>query len=125
MFHAGAVLPSSVFLLQLLIPPGGDVGTPLEVTDPPVRVGLIVRAVGRARGLKVEEPLGVVVVRPKLGEVGPGVEKPAPPVVEGLMVPAPLRLGPIVHGKCEGLTELATRLNALKHCRTCAGSFDS
>lgn len=72
MFQAGAVTPSSVFLLQLLTPAGGDLGIPLdvyEVFDSPVRVGLSARSAGgRDRGLKVLEPLAVLfVLGPLLG----------------------------------------------------------
>jgi hypothetical protein len=48
-----------------------------------------------------------------------------PPVAEGLNAPAPPRLGPMVVGKLEGFLELATRLKALRHCSTWAGSLDS
>lgn len=64
-FQAGAEFASSLFLLQLLIPPGGDVGMVLDALDPPVRVGLSflsVAVVGRARGLNVLEPLMVLLV---------------------------------------------------------------
>lgn len=49
MFQAGAVLPSSLFLLQLLTGPVGDFVPPAdcwEPADPPVNVGLIARFVG-------------------------------------------------------------------------------
>ena len=66
MFQAGAVLPSSTFLLQLLTPPGGDFGSPLDVYDvsePPVRAALSVRSAGgRASGLNVLEPLALLAV---------------------------------------------------------------
>ena len=126
MFQAGAVLPTSVFLLQLLTGPGGDLGIPLDeydVLEPPVRAGLRALSIGgRASGLKVVEPLVLLVVlgpllRPKPGDAGGGVLKP-PPVVEGLIGPAPPRLGPMVIGKLAGFFALATRLNALRHCRT-------
>lgn len=45
------------------------------------------------------------------------------PVAVGLI--GPPRRGPIVVGKLEGFTALATRLNAPRHCKTCAGSLDS
>jgi hypothetical protein len=48
-----------------------------------------------------------------------------PPVAEGLNAPAPPRLGPMVVGKLEGFLALATRLKALRHCSTWAGSLDS
>src|SRR4051812_35382979 len=126
MFHAGAVIPSSVFLLQLLTPPGGDLGKPLEVredAEPPVRVGLnALSAGGRESGLNVVEPPVVLfelgpLLRPKLGEVN---ELPLawvfpPPVMDGLSGPPPPFLGPIVVGKFAGLTELATRLKAPRH----------
>jgi hypothetical protein len=109
-------------------------GIPLDVYDvlePPVRDGLSACAAGgRASGLKVLEPLDVLFVlgpllRPKPGEVRAGLEKPPPPpVVEGLNTPPP-RFGPILVGKLEGFTELATRLKAVMHCRTWAGSLDS
>jgi hypothetical protein len=78
MFHAGLVTPSSVFLLQLLTPPGGDLGTPadvFDVLDPPVNVGLRARSAGgRESGLNVLEPLAVLfelgpLLRPKLGDI--------------------------------------------------------
>lgn len=131
MFHAGAVVPSSVFLLQLLTPPGGDLGIPLDVydaLDPPVRAGLIgCSAAGRESGLKVLEPLLALfmlgpLLRPKEGDVKPGLGA-GPPVVEGLK--GPPRFGPIVTGKLEGVVALATRLNAPRHWRTWAGSLDS
>jgi len=66
MFHAGAVFPWSAFLLQLLTPPGGDLGIPLEafeVLEPPVRWGLsALSAGGRESGLKVVEPLVLLAV---------------------------------------------------------------
>jgi hypothetical protein len=125
MFHAGAVLPSSTFLLQLLTPPGGDFGRPLDVYDvsePPVRAALRVRSAGgRARGLKVLEPLVLLAVlgpllreKPGDGNAGLGM----PPVAVGLNAPAPPRLGPMVVGKLDGLFALATRLKALRHCST-------
>ena len=124
MFHAGAVEPSSVFLLQLLTPPGGDLGIPFEVLeelDPPVSAGLKARSAGgRESGLNVVEPLVLLVVlgpllRPKPGDAS---ELPLPyalPVVDGLSGPPPPRLGPIAVGKLEGLTEWATRLKAPIH----------
>jgi hypothetical protein len=133
MFHAGAVTPSSVFLLQLLTLPGGDLGCPLEVYDvlePPVRDGLSACAGGRASGLNVVEPLPVLAVlgpllRPNPGDASPEFEKPPPPpVVEGLST-VPLRFGPILVGILEGFTACATRLKAVMHCNTWAGSFDS
>jgi len=129
MFHAGLVTPSSVFLLQLLTPPGGDLGTPaevLDVLDPPVNVGLRARSAGgRESGLNVLEPLAVLfelgpLLRPKPGDI-----KDPCPVTDGLCGPPAPRLGPIVVGKLDGLTVLATRLKALRHCKTWAGSLDS
>lgn len=106
---------------------------PLEVYeafDPPVRVGLRAGCCVRAaRGLNVLEPLVLLVVlgpllRPKPDDGNGGLVKP-PPVVVGLTTAAPLRLGPILVGNCEGFTLLATRLNAVMHCKTWAGSFAS
>lgn len=124
MFHAGAVIPSSVFLLQLLTFPGGDLGRPLDVydvLDPPVRDGLSAGAGGRASGLNVVEPLPVLAVlgpllRPNPGDDRPVLEKPPLPlpVVVGLMTPPP-RFGPMGVGMLEGFTALATRLNAVMH----------
>ena len=134
MFHAGAVTPSSIFLLQLLTLPGGDLGRPFDVLeefDPPVSVGLRARSAdGRASGLNVFEPLVLLVVlgpllRPKPGDASEPPFAYAPPVVDGLRGPPAPRLGPIVVGKLEGLTELATLLKAPRHCRTCVGSLDS
>lgn len=82
MFHAGAVIPSSVLLLQLLIAPDGDLGPPsvvLEELEPPVSVGLSalsLSTVGLESGLKVVEPLALLFTlgplsRPKPGEVSP------------------------------------------------------
>lgn len=136
MFHAGAVIPSSIFLLQLLTAPGGDLGIPLEALEelePPVRAGLSALSAGGGResGLNVVEPLVLLFVlgpllRPKPGELRelPFAYAPAP-VAAGLSGPPPPRLGPMVVGKLEGFTELATRLNAPKHCRTWVGSLDS
>jgi hypothetical protein len=68
MFHAGAVTPSSIFLLQLLTAPGGDLGIPLEALEelePPVRVGLSVLSAAGGRGesgLNVLEPLALLFV---------------------------------------------------------------
>ena len=69
MFHAGAVTPSSIFLLQLLTAPGGDLGIPLEALEelePPVRAGLnVLSAAGGGRGesgLNVLEPPALLVV---------------------------------------------------------------
>jgi hypothetical protein len=82
MFHAGAVLPSSTFLLQLLTPPGGDFGRPFDVYDvsePPVRDAVSFLSVGgRASGLKVVEPLVLLAVlgpllRPKPGDASGGL----------------------------------------------------
>lgn len=95
-----------------------------------MRDGLRGWAGGRARGLNVVEPLPVLVVlgpllRPKPGDDRPVFEKPLPPpVVVGLST-VPLRLGPMLVGMLEGFTALATRLNAVMHCSTCAGSLDS
>ena len=128
MFHAGAVLPSSTFLLQLLTPPGGDLGRPLDVYDvsePPVRAALSVDAVrsagGRARGLNVLEPLVLLAVlgpllrgKPGDGSAGLGM----PPVAVGLNAPAPPRFGPMALGKLDGFFALATRLKAPRHCST-------
>jgi hypothetical protein len=139
MFHAGAVTPSSTFLLQLLTALGGDLGIPLEVLEelePPVRAGLSVLSAGGGGrldiGLNVLEPLAVLFVLgplrgPKPGEASePAVENFPAPVSAGLSgPPAPPRLGPIVIGKLDGFTELATRLKAPKHCKTCVGSLDS
>lgn len=135
MFQAGLVTPSSVFLLQLLTPPGGDLGAPAEVLDvlePPVKEGLRARSAGgRERGLNVLEPLAVLfelgpLFRPKPGDINaPVVDCAADPVAEGLSGPPAPRFGPIVVGKLVGLTALAMRLKALRHCKTCAGSFDS
>jgi hypothetical protein len=101
------------------------------VLDPPVRDGLNAGAGGRARGLKVVDPLPVLVVlgpllRPYPGDERPELEKPPPPppVVVGLRTPPP-RFGPMLVGMLEGFTALATRLNAVIHCRTWAGSLDS
>jgi hypothetical protein len=134
MFHAGAVVPWSAFLLQLLTFPGGDVVILLEVLeefDPPVISGLsFLSAGGRESGLNVvEAPVLLVVLgglfRLKAGDAsGRPLEKPPSLGFAGLKGPPP-RLGPIVVGKLEALMWLATRLNALKHCRTCAGSFAS
>lgn len=47
MFHAGAVIPSSVFLLQLVTFAGGDFVPPsvaLDELEPPVKVGLSARS---------------------------------------------------------------------------------
>lgn len=131
MFQAGDVTPSSVFLLQLLTPPGGDFGIPLEVfeaLEPPVKVGLrALSAGGLDNGLNVAEPPALLVLIPLLLP-NPGDASDPPlgyePVAEGLWGPAP-RLGPIVVAILEGLTALATRLNALRHCSTWAGSLDS
>jgi hypothetical protein len=100
-----------------------------EVLDPPVRVGLSAGAGGRDSGLNVLDPLAVLFVlgpllRPYPGDVRAGLANPAPPVVVGLSTPPP-RFGPMLLGKCDGLTEFATRLKAVMHCRTCAGSLDS
>ena len=126
MFQAGAVLPSSTFLLQLLTPPGGDLGWPFdvyEVSEPPVRAALNVRSAGgRASGLKVLEPLVLLAVLGPLLLVYPGDTREGllgpPPVDDGLKGPGPPRFGPIAVGKFEGFFALATRLKALKHCRT-------
>lgn len=104
-----------------------------EVLDPPVRDGLSACAAGgRASGLKVLEPLPVLVVlgpllRPKLGDASPAPEPPPPPVVVGLITPPPPppRLGPMLVGIADGFTALATRLKAVMHCSTWAGSLDS
>ena len=75
------------------------------------------------QSLLVFEPaalLGVLgpLLRPKPGDVSePPFEYAPGPVVVGLSGPPP-RFGPIVVGKLEGLTELATRLKAPKHCNT-------
>lgn len=138
MFHAGAVTPSSIFLLQLLTAPGGDLGIPLEALEelePPVRAGLsVLSAAGGGReesGLNVLEPPVLLCVLgplrgPKPGEFSkPPFENFPASVIGGLSGPPPPRLGPIVIGKLDGFTELATRLKAPKHCRTCVGSLDS
>lgn len=100
-----------------------------EVLEPPVREGLRGCADGRAKGLNVVEPLPVLVVlgpllRPRPGDDRPVFEKPPPPVVVGLKTDPP-RFGPMLEGKAEGFVALATRLNAVMHCSTCAGSLDS
>jgi hypothetical protein len=99
-----------------------------EVLEPPVRDGLSACAAGgRASGLKVVEPVLVVLgplLRPNPGDDRPAFENPPPPpVVVGLTTPP--RLGPILVGKLDGLMALATRLKAVMHCRTWAGSLDS
>ena len=98
--------------------------------EPPVSAGLRVlsAAGGRDSGLNVEEPLlWLAVLTPLLRlyplELSPPLVVLVGPVVVGLN--APVRLGPIVVGNFEGLTEFATLLNAPRHCKTCAGSFDS
>lgn len=65
MFHAGAVLPSSVFRLQLLTPPfgeAGDVGAPGELTllglERPEFDDLLT-------GLKVVEPDSLTLLAPR------------------------------------------------------------
>jgi hypothetical protein len=101
-----------------------------DVLDPPVRDGLSACAAGgRASGLNVLEPLALLALLGPLLRPYAGVDRPAlfeypPPVVVGLVTPPP-RLGPILVGKLEGLTALATRLNAVMHWRTWAGSLDS
>lgn len=134
MFHAGDVLPSSPFLLQLLTPPGGDRGWPLdvcEVSEPPVRVATsALSADGRASGLKVLEPLVLLAVLGPLlrvypGDASEGLLGTPPPVEEGLRAPGAARLGPMAVGNLSGLWALATRLKALRHWRTWAGSLAS
>lgn len=117
MFHAGAVMPSSLFLLQLLTGPCGERAVPsvvLDELDPPVSAGL--RALSfleLAVGSKVEEPilleLLVPVPRAALGALKPPFT-PAPPVG----VPADF-FGPIVVGILFGAIKFATRLKATRH----------
>lgn len=105
MFHAGDVTPRSVFLLQLLTLPGGDLGMLFEELDPPVKWGLSgFSDGGRDSGLKVTEPLLLVVLPllrpyPGLGDFGPLKLLSVPaPVEVGLSGPPPRR-GPMVAGK--------------------------
>jgi len=118
MFHAGAVLPMSPLLLQLLTGPDGEAGPTLvrDVDDPPVKVGLIARGgFGWLFGSNVVEPPRLALLYP-LFLLYPFDDLPpsGAPVGVGLMTPAP-RLGPMVSGKFEGLTECATRLKAPRH----------
>lgn len=108
-------MPSSLFLLQLLIGPDGDFG-PLSVAfeefEPPVKAGLSALLPG------IEELLAVALLiplplAPLLKPLFPPLEVP---VCVGLIVLE--RFGPIVVGKRLGLIELATRLNAPKHWST-------
>lgn len=114
MFHAGLVLPSSSLLLQLLTGPFEDLNPSalLEFVDPPVRAGLIGRADGRAPEFRFEDTYG---------DAAPFLA--GAPVLTGLSAPA--LFGPIVVGNLAGFVALATRLNALRHWSTCAGSLDS
>lgn len=114
MFHAGFVFPSSPFWLQLLTGPVGDFSpsAALDVVEPPVLAGVI----GRAEGVDDEDFAEVT-----YGDIAPLRE--GAPVLVGLSAPA--LLGPIVVGNLPGFVALATRLNALRHWRTCAGSLDS
>ena len=112
MFHAGAVVPSSVFLLQLLTGPVGDIGPPsvaLDEFEPPVNAGL------RALLPDITELFAVALLVPL--PLAPLLNPPYPPlevpVCVGLIVLA--RFGPIVVEKRLELIELATRLNAPKH----------
>lgn len=108
MFHAGAVVPSSLFLLQLLTGPDGDFGPPsvaFEEFEPPVKAGLSALLPG------IAELFAVALLVPlPLEPLYPPLEVP---VCAGLIVLT--RFGPIVVGKRLGLREFAMRLNAPKH----------
>jgi hypothetical protein len=60
---------------------------------------------------------------PRDGVAGPGLDPI--PVPCGLTTLPPLALGPMADGNLLGLTALAARLKAPRHCRTWAGSFCS
>lgn len=112
------MIPSSLFLLQLLTGPvGGDLApsVALDEDDPPVIAGLIALAEGGFFGDGGFD----------IGAGGENVRLKAPnfgdvpldaPVAVGLN--APPRFGPIVVGNFEGMIECATRLNAPRHCKT-------
>jgi hypothetical protein len=65
MFQAGAVVPSSDFLLQLLMEAGGDLAPSVarDEFDPPVRVGLSAR---EAEGMADELLTGLALLNPLL-----------------------------------------------------------
>src|SRR5215469_7029587 len=107
MFHAGAVVPSSLFLLQLLTGPDGDFGPPsvaLEEFEPPVNAGLSALLPGIAELFAVT----LLVPLPPALLLKPPYPPLEVPVCVGLIVLA--RFGPIVVEKRLGLIELATRL---------------
>lgn len=105
MFQAGAVAPSSVFLLQLLIGP-----VLLDAVDPPVFVGLK----GRAEGMAEDNPSEGVEMGDRIEVVG--LRSALAPVVVGLK--GLLRLPPIVVGNLAGSIVFATLLKAPRHCKT-------
>lgn len=126
MFHAGAVLPSSSLLLQLLTDPP-------EARPPRDRMFLVglVRPEYAAlfRGLKASEGLSAVVLLVPRGlvvavVVYAGDLGPLEPVPCGLIAD-PLLFAPMVVGKVEGLRAFALRLKAAMHCITWAGSLES
>lgn len=96
MFHAGAVVPSSLFLLQLLAT--GDFAPPsvaLEEFDPPVNAGLSARS-REEEGIAVEfdmPELALLIPRLLLLKAPYGEAPLGVPVCAGLMAP-PL-FGPI------------------------------
>ena len=94
MFQAGAVVPWSDFLLQLLTLAGGDLAPSVarDELDPPVSVGLSAR---EADGSAEEFPTGLALLNPLLLLKLPLDPSPLSPVRVGLIPPAP-RLGPIV-----------------------------
>jgi len=125
MFQAGAVLPSSSFLLQLLTGPG-DASPPLaRLLD---LVGLTRPEYDAfARGLKVVALVSLLLLRARSRLPEPGA-LPYPPWLDPLnwgLMAEPLLLAPMVCGKRDGLMAFALLLNAPMHCRTWAGSFES
>ena len=126
MFQAGAVTPSSAFLLQ---DDTGPVDLPdadpafCDPFDPPVKAGEIARPY---EGIAAEADTFVGLVdlpyAASLSDPDPidGID-PGPAGADAL----PCFFGPIVDLNVDGFTACACREKAPMHCSTCAGSFAS
>ena len=76
MFHAGVVAPSSVFLLQLLVPPVGDFVFPLveEKVEFDNRVGLV-RPPALDVVVEAAELVTLVLLMPRGRSYGAGLDR--------------------------------------------------